>query len=57
MKTATLIRLEPDVLARLRVQAERKGLTLAGLIRAVMTKWLNGEYQNERTIDQKLGQE
>jgi hypothetical protein len=41
------LRFEPDVFTRLRRQAELKGLTLAGLVRAVMEKWLNGEFNKE----------
>lgn len=48
-----LLRFEPDLLARLQSQAERKGVSLAALVRIVMTKWLNGEYQPKSTIDSK----
>ncbi len=45
----TLIRFEPDILERLRTQAQLKGVSFAELVRIILTKWLNGEYQ--RTID------
>jgi len=48
MKTRVSLQFEPDTLARLRTQAELKGLTLAGLVRAVMEKWLNGEFKKEK---------
>lgn len=47
----TLIRFPLDMLARLQRQAELKGVSLAELVRIILTKWLDGEYQNRSTID------
>jgi predicted DNA-binding protein len=50
---ATIIRFDLEFLDRLRAQADRKGVSLAALIRTVMENWLEGKYQTKSTIDSK----
>lgn len=41
--TPILIRFEPELLARLRLLAERNGMSIACLIRTILTEWLAGK--------------
>jgi hypothetical protein len=47
--TRVLLQFTPEMLSRLKRQAELKGTTLAGLVRVILENWLDGKYQTPST--------
>jgi hypothetical protein len=39
--SAAVLQLDPDTYAAVRAKAERQGATLAGILRALVTEWLD----------------